>query len=53
MEKNNAQAADWYRKAAQQDDAHAQASMARYCSYGQGVKKDEAEAAQWFLRLAQ
>ena len=34
-------------------DAEAQYRLGRLCSEGQGVEKDDAEAATWFLRAAE
>jgi len=42
-----AQAAEWYRKAAEQGDATAQASLGVLYSIGQGVPRDDIEAYFW------
>lgn len=45
--KDDAQAAAWYRKAADQGDARAQFSLGWMYSLGQGVPKDVAAALMW------
>jgi len=47
-----AQAADWYRKAAEQDHGLAQFNLAIMYSRGQGVVRDDAQSAVWFDRAA-
>ena len=50
--RDDAQAAGWYRKAADQGLASAQTNLgARYAS-GRGLPADPAEAARWFERAA-
>ena len=44
MQKHAAQAAIWYRKAADQNDARAMSALAYPYSQGIGVQKDDAEA---------
>ena len=44
-------AAEWYRKAADQNDARAQVSLAFYYS-DKGVAQDEAQAVKWFQKAA-
>jgi TPR repeat protein len=46
-----AEAAKWYRKAAEQGDAKGQSQLAFLYDLGQGVQRDYAEAAKWY-RLA-
>ena len=48
---SDAEAARWYRKAADQDFADAQFELARCYDTGKGVRKNSAEAARWY-RLA-
>jgi hypothetical protein len=43
-----AQAATWYRKAAEQGDPAAQATLGLLYSIGQGVGRDDVEAFFWF-----
>ncbi len=48
------QAAQWYRKAAEQGNANAHGTLAVLYSVGQGVPQDYADAYRWifpFLRL--
>jgi len=47
-----AEAAVWYRKAAEQGYAPAQFDLGRMLADGRGVIKNEAEAKQWFQRAA-
>jgi TPR repeat protein len=42
-----AQAAEWYRKAAEQGDAGAQGTMGTLYSMGQGVEQNYVEAYYW------
>jgi TPR repeat protein len=46
------QAADWYRKAAEQDHALAQCNLGVMYAQGQGVARDAAQSAVWFGRAA-
>jgi hypothetical protein len=46
------QAIQWYRKAADQGDAVAQATLGSLYEHGQGVPQDYAQAAQWFRKAA-
>lgn len=48
-----AQAAIWYRKAAEQGDVDAQFSFGEMYYYGYGVPQDYAEAAIWFCKAAE
>jgi len=47
-----AEAACWYRKAADQADADAQRNLAYVYYIGQGVPQDYAEAARWYRKAA-
>ena len=51
VEKNDAEAAKWYRLAALQGNAEAQFSLGVLYGRGEGVEKNDAEAAKWY-RLA-
>ena len=53
VRQDHAQAARWYRTAADQGDAHAQHSLAVCYLIGEGVERDPARAARWFRRAAQ
>lgn len=48
-----AQAAGWYRKAAEQNHTEAIQHLAMLCMTGQGVTADPAEAAKWFRKGAE
>ncbi len=43
----------WYRKAAEQGFADAQYNLGLAYLHGQGVKKDDQEAADWFRKAAE
>jgi len=47
-----AQAADWYRKAAEQNHSLAQFNLGTMYANGQGVAKDDAQSVVWFDRAA-
>ena len=47
-----AQAADWYRKAAEQNHGLAQFNLGTMYARGQGVAQDDAQSAAWFGRAA-
>ncbi len=47
-----AQAADWYRKAAEQNHGLAQFNLGVMYARGQGVVRDDAQAVVWFGRAA-
>ena len=47
-----AQAANWYRKAAEQNHGLAQFNLGMMYAQGQGVTKDEAQSRLWFGRAA-
>ena len=53
MEKDEREAAEWFRKAAEQGDADAQFSLGAMLVGGRGVEKDEGEAAEWFRKAAE
>ena len=53
VKKNYAEAAKWYRKAAEQNHVRAQLSLAGCYYYGMGVPKNYAEAAKWFRKAAE
>ena len=50
--KNDAEAAIWYRKAADQGDARAQYNLGIMYDFGQGVPQSSAEAAKWYRKAA-
>jgi TPR repeat protein len=50
--KDEAEAVNWYRKAADQGYANAQAGLGRMYSNGLGVAKDEVEALKWYRKSA-
>ncbi|MCX6908366.1 MAG: tetratricopeptide repeat-containing serine protease family protein, partial [Verrucomicrobia bacterium] len=50
--KDEAEAVKWFRKAAQQNSARAQFSLAVYYENGRGVTKDEVEAVKWYRKAA-
>ena len=49
---DHAQAAIWFRRAAEQDLASAQYRLALMLDQGQGLPQNRAESANWFLRAA-
>jgi len=49
---NYAQAADWYRRAAEQNHGLAQLNLGIMYAQGQGVVRDDAQSAVWFGRSA-
>lgn len=51
--RNYAEAAEWYRKAAELDYAEAQNKLGFLCIKGWGVSQDETEAAKWFRKAAE
>ena len=53
MPKDYGQAAQWFRKAAQQEYADGQYNLGVLYERGQGVPKDYAQAAQWYRKAAQ
>jgi TPR repeat protein len=48
VDKDEKQAAEWFRKAAAKDDVIALVRLGGLYESGRGVKKDEKEAARWF-----
>src|ERR1019366_8036426 len=50
--KDDAEAVKWYRKAAEQNVALAQANLGVCYHTGQGVPEDEAEAVKWLRKAA-
>ena len=52
VEKDYAEAAKWYRNAADQNFAAAQFRLARLYAGGLGVERDDAEAAKWCRKAA-
>ena len=52
MPKDAAQAAAWYRKAADQGYAAAQCNLGYCYENGAGVPKDTAQAAAWYRKAA-
>ena len=53
MPQNQAEAADWFRKSAEQGHTGAQHHLARLYDNGLGVPQDHAEAARWYRRAAE
>ena len=51
--RDDAKAAAWYRKAAEQSFAKAQNNLGLLYGSGQGVLKDDAKAAKWFREAAE
>jgi TPR repeat protein len=51
--RNYAEAAKWYRKAAEQGNATAQYNLGNCYYNGQGVARNYAEAAKWFRKAAE
>jgi TPR repeat protein len=53
LAKDEAEAARWYRRAADRGNPSAMFNLARFYAGGRGgLTKDEAEAAKWYLRAA-
>lgn len=50
---NYQEAAKWYQKAAEQDDAEAQKKLADLYAEGKGVKKDPLTAIEWYRKAEQ
>lgn len=50
---DHGQAAQWYRKAAEQGHARAQYSLGVSCERGEGVAQDYLQAAQWYRKAAE
>ena len=51
--RDDQQALEWFRKAAEQGAAYAQASLGRMYESGRGVAKDETQAVQWYRKAAE
>ena len=52
VQKNEAEAVNWYRKAAEQGYDKAQFNLGVVYAYGKGVQQNEAEAFNWFRKAA-
>ena len=52
VEKDNARAESWFRKAAGKNNAYAQFHLGTCYARGRGVEKDMAEAVRWFRKAA-
>ena len=52
MPQDDAQAVTWYRKAADQGNADAQANLGLMYANGHGVLRDDAQAVAWFRKAA-
>ena len=52
VQPDNAAAALWFRKAADQGDAVAQSNLGTLYLYGRGVTQDDTEALMWFRKAA-
>jgi hypothetical protein len=52
LPKDFSQALSWYRKAADQGDPYAEASLGILFNFGKGVERDYAQAYMWFERAA-
>lgn len=53
VDKNQEEAAKWYKKGAQQDDSDCQYEIGRLYHYGEGVEKDYSEAIKWYKDAAE
>jgi hypothetical protein len=53
VKQDYAEAAGWFRKAADQGDASAQFAIGTMCFKGQGVPPDYAEAIKWYRNSAE
>ena len=51
--KDAGEAANWYRKAAEQGHADAQCRLGDLYYFGEGVPKDTGEAANWYRQAAE
>lgn len=51
--KDEAIAAEWYRKAAQQGDAEAQCNLGEHYFDGRGVTRNKATAAEWYRKAGE
>ena len=52
VEKDDEKAVDWFRKAAEQDYADAQSSLAYKYAYGEGVEENQEKAVNWYRKAA-
>ena len=52
VDKNEATAVEWYRKAAEQGYATAQRNLGEMYQYGSGVDKNESTAVEWYRKAA-
>jgi hypothetical protein len=52
VQQDDAEALNWFRRAADQDDAVAERNLGVMFSEGRGVPQDQAEAAKWLRRAA-
>ena len=48
--KDNARAAEWYLRAAEQGDAHAQRRLTRLYALGKGIPRNTLKAVYWLAR---
>ena len=53
VRQDDAQAAQWFRKAAEQGVAQAQYNLAVMYAKGRGVRQDGEQAVQWFRKAAE
>jgi len=53
VSKNEAKAAEWYRKAAEQEYDEAQYELGNCYYLGKGVEEDNAKAVEWYLKAAE
>jgi len=53
LDKDQQKAAEWYHKAAEQNNEHAQINLGFCYSSGMGVAKDDVEAVKWFRKSAE
>ena len=49
----SAKAVHWYRKAAEQGDAHAQTLLGSAYEEGEGITKDATKAVHWYRKAAE
>lgn len=52
-EQNLTEAAKWFRRAAEEDDAEAEDYLGEMYYYGRGVRKDFRESAKWYRKAAE
>lgn len=48
-----AEAMEWYRKAAEQENSRAQYSLGQCYHYGRGVEVNKQEAVKWYRKAAE